>query len=360
MSDKILNIKLLLLLCYCFAVQVTYGQNNGEGLIAEDNHPTLFNPDPYAYTIPASTIEKNYPFEAQEIQKQQAPTTPYQAGTIERSHYVDNPFDIEDFSNPFNLPRPGSSNFIKKQVQKKKRTEKFVSDLFEHQNQSKQSVIALEEQQKVLVPSWMFFVLLGLFSFFTYMLAVYRQDIRKSFQNLTNTQYREQVNHWSLYSILSYLLFVLSLGSYLFLSTNMWLPDSLSGPPWSLRFLFLTLFGVGTAYAAKYLKIKLIASIFPIEQELNFYNYMIANTNKVLGFLLVPCIILMTYTPDGIQSLFNYSTLFIIASAYLYRSFRTILVARETILFYKFHFFIYLCSVELAPLLIILKFLSII
>lgn len=339
-------------------------QNSGDQLIAEDKDPSafqIFSPQP-------KQEQKQDPsFHYEELDLKQVTAfeqKSYKASTIEREHYIDNPFDLDDFSNPFNLPRPGSRKRLNAQQKGKiQKSSNFVKDLFASKTTETATIAA--SKGELLIPSWVFFLCIILLGFFTYLLTIYRDQVKKSFSSFfsmssAQQQLREQQNPFSPYSVAVYLLFTLGTGAFAMLSINMLTASPTQPANWSMGFFLLLSAAVAAAYFLKYGQLTLLGAVFPIKQELQYYNFMLSNSNRLLAMGIVPLLFLVAYTPDSLQNIFLYGSLSIISLLYFFAAIRTILVARETILFHKFHFFIYLCSVEIAPVLILMKLISII
>jgi hypothetical protein len=79
-----------------------------------------------------------------------------------------------------------------------------------------------------------------------------------------------------------------------------------------------------------------------------------------LALSITPLLFLLTYSPETIKLFSLFVGVLLLASSGVYGIFRMTLASSEIIQENKFHFFIYLCAVELAPLLILLKLLSVI
>ena len=123
--------------------------------------------------------------------------------------------------------------------------------------------------------------------------------------------------------------------------------------------LLASIAGVSVVYTLKHIQLKVLALVLPIGQEINLYNFIISNTNKVLGYILTPILFLLLYVPSSAQETMLYFSFILLGIIYLYRSFSAIIIAGSIILFHKFHFIVYLCAIEIAPILISLKLLSI-
>ena len=117
----------------------------------------------------------------------------------------------------------------------------------------------------------------------------------------------------------------------------------------------LCLAGVSSIYSLKHIILYLIAQIFPVSKEARTYNFIILTVGVILGLLLMPLNIFIAYAPDSLSIIFIYITFGVIGVAYLVRSLRGLMVASPFLVDNKFHFLLYLCTVEFAPLLIIIK-----
>jgi hypothetical protein len=267
---------------------------------------------------------------------------------LPRKYYNDNIFDIDESDNPFALTgRDKNRQRSIKEKQKKKGTAIF-SQLFASKN--------AQTQQNT---QWLIFFLLGLLSFMAMLLAIYPKEVRLTFQAFLSTSanknvQREQAGFLKIESLMSYLFFVAAMGTFLFLAVDVLRPDH---PFNSFGMLLLFIVGVACVYALKHLQLKLLAVVLPCHQEIETYNFIVFNTNKALGFILLPLLFLVAYVPAGIQYGAFYASVILLALIYTYRTLKGLAAAASLILFRKFHFIVYLCAVEIAPMLILLKLL---
>jgi hypothetical protein len=129
---------------------------------------------------------------------------------------------------------------------------------------------------------------------------------------------------------------------------------------WSIAALIFSLLGVTAFTQIKNLQFRLIGLIFPLKQQLAYYNFILSNTYKILALTTTPLLFLLTYSPETIKYFAFYAGILVFSAGLTYSYFRMAIASAEIILENKFHFFIYLCAVELAPILILLKLLSVI
>ena len=174
-------------------------------------------------------------------------------------------------------------------------------------------------------------------------------------QNLLNFNFRSQKGRLSSTHLLSYTLYAVSLGAFLYLLGWYWRIPALTGSIYSalicMGFVALIMF-------ARHLFLRIIGWIMPFDKELSVYNYMISVFNHVLGITLLPFIIVAAFAPDPLKKIALFGGLGVILFVYLYRSIRGFMLSGRFLALHKFHFFLYLCAVEIAPVLILIKILS--
>lgn len=280
-----------------------------------------------------------------------------QARPIEPTYYRDNIFAIEESDNPFALRRSNRPRAALVAATETKSSSfwKELTELFSSQDKS---------NIPTGTPGWLLFVLLGALGFFATMMTVFRQDIFKIFAAFINSTtagqlYRDQRNDlFTPIGMSSYTLFSVVLGSFLFLSVDKLSPSEVAS--WNSFGAFsLTVLGVMGIFALKHLQIKLVGLVFPFRHEMDFYNFLLSNHNKLIGIVFLPLVFLLAYMPASMQVGIAYLGLSILVAMYFYRGFRAMAASSDWILAHKFHFFVYLCSVEIAPALILAKLLAI-
>lgn len=269
---------------------------------------------------------------------------------LSRKYYVSNIFDIEESDNPFALPIEGRKLKNQNRNNQKKGIQEVLNELFKNNTQSDSRY-----------PQWLIFFLLAIFSYMSILLSIFPKSIKLFFHAfLSNAAarniQREYQSLLKLENFACYLLFAAAMGAFCFM-----LPQALSEDSGfnSVGALLMSIAGIALVYFLKHMQLNLITFIFPFGQEVQFYNFAVANTNKVLAFLLPPILFILVYIPASIQLSSLYIILSFLGLIYLYRSISGIISAGSLILFYKFHFIVYLCAVEIAPILISLKLLSI-
>jgi len=127
----------------------------------------------------------------------------------------------------------------------------------------------------------------------------------------------------------------------------------LSGPVWLLG---LYCAGVlGGIYLVKYTITALAGWVFNVKDAAGMYSFIVFIINRVIGIILLPVLILISfYTGDANTVLFTIAVS-IVFFLLVYRYALSLTVIRKNLKVSALHFFIYLCAVELMPLLVIYK-----
>ncbi len=164
--------------------------------------------------------------------------------------------------------------------------------------------------------------------------------------------YKEPMGWGSVAYLALYVLFWLNLAILVYLLLAHFGVSSQYG---KLTTFMTCLGGVSLIYMIRHSVLYVISKVFPIEKEVRTYNFIILTVGILLGLLLMPLNIFIAYAPGSLTQLFIYAAYAAILLAYLVRSLRGLTVASPFLIGNKFHFLLYLCTVEFAPLLILIK-----
>jgi hypothetical protein len=201
---------------------------------------------------------------------------------------------------------------------------------------------------------WVFLVVLILMAF---IVAGGRSAIRTAYQALTSDNalrqiYKEPIGWGSFGYISLYIMFWFNSGIFIFLLMAYY---KIKPPFEQFGSLIACITGVSALILLKHIVLYLIATIFPIEKEVRTYNFIIMTVGIILGLILMPVNIFVAYSPASMSTLFIYLGMLVIVVAYLVRSLRSLPIAGSFLIDNRFHFLLYLCTVEIAPLLVITK-----
>jgi len=189
------------------------------------------------------------------------------------------------------------------------------------------------------------------------LLSLFRPLIGKVFpalfnENQFNLLYRDQDGQspWPFY--LLYLFFFANLAFFLL----QWLwPLGLRLSTRPAPDLLMLIAGVGLAFGLKHLLLRVLGYIFPLRPQLAQYSFAIRLYSIALGLLLLPVNLLLAFAPAELHTGLIYLVLGAVALAYLLRSLRGLVIAGSTAWSNKFHFLLYICTVEIAPVVVLAK-----
>jgi uncharacterized protein DUF4271 len=203
------------------------------------------------------------------------------------------------------------------------------------------------------------FSILAMFIFLTLVYTVFRiliEKIWKAFlnDNLLNQLLRERAAGVTVAYLLLYLMFCFNGGLFLFLLCRYFGIEISSSNGWALT---LCVAGLAGFFVLKHLLLQIVGGIFPVKKEIVSYNFTIVIFNLVAGFFLVPVILFVAYVPAAMTHYALYAGLGLLLLTYLFRNLRGLFIANRFLARHKFHFFLYLCAVEIAPFLLVVKLL---
>jgi len=108
-------------------------------------------------------------------------------------------------------------------------------------------------------------------------------------------------------------------------------------------------------FTCKHLALNIISNVLPISKDIKQYSFTIVIFGIILGLLLIPANVLIAFGSPGMTKILIYGSLTSILLLYLFRILRSLFIASRYITLHKFHFFMYLCTVEIAPLAVLVK-----
>lgn len=199
---------------------------------------------------------------------------------------------------------------------------------------------------------------LGLVALFAYINTVFKTELGKRLQGVLNTNliglfYREDRGMFVGANLLLQVLFVMSFGTFLYALCSYYqvLPSSYSVGKGLLVFM---LAAVGTVLFRN-VTLSLLGGIYPFSKEVDMYRYVINFFNQIIGIGLIPFVIVLLFAPMGFKQVSVYVGLGLLVLAYVVRALRGLSVAGGRVWSYPLHFMLYVCTVEVAPILILVK-----
>ncbi len=191
----------------------------------------------------------------------------------------------------------------------------------------------------------------------TVLVNIYKSVLAKVYRSFLNDNFLKMVHRdYGAVTMIPYLILyafsLILIGTFLFIILNYYQIALFSTPILNL------LVSVGAVFAiffTKHFVLQILGSIFPISKEIEQYSFTIIIFGIMIGFLLLPAILLISYAPPNLTTTLIYGTFIVIVLIYLYRILRSLFIGLKYISLHKFHFFVYLCTIEIAPLLVLTK-----
>ncbi|MFC4232300.1 DUF4271 domain-containing protein [Parasediminibacterium paludis] len=168
---------------------------------------------------------------------------------------------------------------------------------------------------------------------------------------LRSKQTREQLLQNKLASLLMNMLFIASGGIYIALVVKLrgWV---------SVDFWWLIAYAsaiLAIIYTTKYLFLQFSGWVFNTKEAAQTYTFIVFLSNKIMAVALLPFLILLSFNNGQIAEITYTISIFLIAGMLLYRYLVSLSSVRKDLSINPLHFFLYLCTIEILPLLIIYK-----
>jgi len=208
------------------------------------------------------------------------------------------------------------------------------------------------EQRLLLITNIVLFLLLSV------LITFFRSQLKRAYRaflndNMLGQLQRERETVGGLPYYLFYLLFFFSAGFFVFLLCREYNITIIRQSPWLSLLLsvgLITLFFLG-----KHLLLSLFAYIFPVEKEVKLYSLTIIVFSIIMALILLPGNLFLSFAPESLTRGIALTLLLALALIYIFRSLRALFIGNKYLLFHKFHFLLYICTVEVAPIVIIVR-----
>lgn len=169
---------------------------------------------------------------------------------------------------------------------------------------------------------------------------------------LKQRQIKEQLMQTPLPSLLLNGFFILSAGLYISLVVKHFEINP-AGSFWML--LLYACAGLSIIYFIKFAGLKITGWLFGMEETADSYIFIVFVVNKMLGILLLPFIVFIAFSTNEIYSISLLISYCVAVGLLAYRLVLTWAAIRNQVKVNPFHFFLYVCAFEIAPLLLIYK-----
>ncbi len=218
------------------------------------------------------------------------------------------------------------------------------------------------KEKNVLYQRFLFATIIMMMIILTLVVTIFRIFIAKIWKaflndNILSQMLREQGGGVTIGYFILYLMFFINAGIFTFLVLKHYdykIAETNTGT------LFLCMGAIAGFYIFKHLLLEIVKFVFPIEKEISRYSFTVMVFNIILGISLVPMILFIAYASPGITGFLIKFTIALLFGAISFRGLRGLFIANRFFAWHKFHFFLYLCVVELAPLLVTIKLLGVV
>ncbi len=212
-----------------------------------------------------------------------------------------------------------------------------------------------------LTPDWLLGVILLVITILTWLRFVFNKNLGQIFDaffsnSITNQIVRDENILVQRASVLLTIIFNLVAAVLLYQISNVYdLTPDYVGEGFT-RFILYALL-ISLIYSVKFILLKLTGYIFNQDRSIATYIFNIFLINNVLGIFLLPIVIGLAFLP-GIYSVFLiYAGGALALSAFIYRLIRGLIIGLSSSSFSPYYLFLYLCTLEILPLLLVFKFL---
>jgi hypothetical protein len=201
-----------------------------------------------------------------------------------------------------------------------------------------------------------FYLLVGLLFFMAAVRLLFPKYFQNTFRLFFQTtfrqkQTRDQLLQQGLGSLLLNLLFFFSGAIYIALALQHYKLTIF--PFWQL--LLYSCLALFVLYLGKFLFLTFAGWVFNVKEGAQTYIFIVFLINKIIGVMLIPFILVIAFSQASLVDAAVTASLILLALLFFYRYFVSLKSFRRDLHINPFHFFLYLCGVEIVPLLIIGK-----
>ena len=215
------------------------------------------------------------------------------------------------------------------------------------------------DRREVQGKELLFYVLAGLLLWFALLkqaFGKYLSDLFRVFFRTTmkQRQIREQLMQTPLPSLLFNIFFVASAGLYADILLHYFRLTPVAD--FWLLYLYCCA-GLALIYLGKYIGLKIAGWLFNMQKAADSYIFIVFIINKIIGIFLLPVLVLLAFAGEPVYSVSLVLSWCGIGGLLIYRFISGYAAVRNEVRFNLFHFLLYTCAAEVAPLLLIGKLL---
>lgn len=171
-------------------------------------------------------------------------------------------------------------------------------------------------------------------------------------EEMMRSLYRDRAAGYFGQFLAGYGIYILSLSLFVFLAARHagWITNTEFWAPYGEVALVVT--GLVTL---RHFALAALGHIFPVWEKTSRYSFSIMILGIAVGLALIPTNLLIAYAPDNLTTTAVYAGLGVLSIGYLFRAAWGLRIAKMYLFRRFFHFLLYLCAVEIAPVLFLYK-----
>lgn len=214
----------------------------------------------------------------------------------------------------------------------------------------------LEKERNPEDKDGLFYTLIAILSIVAFTKVIFPRYFINMFSLLFQTSYRqkqsiEQLTNNKISSILLNVVFIFSIAMYVTLIFER--SQLLHFNFWMIYAYCIVAFII--IYTFKFVFLHFMGWIFNTEDAMDSYSFIVFLNNKIIAIVLLPFIFILAFSDGQVLAISLIISYVLIGIALLYRFFIVMSSLRTTLKVNPLHFFLYLCGVEILPLLLIYK-----
>ncbi len=218
--------------------------------------------------------------------------------------------------------------------------------------------------QKTIIqkyPDWIFFVLFFLAALITLVKTQYDREFKEVFYVFKNNSITQQLYREATATgvripyILLNINFIVIISLWLFLV----LKQSSFLESFDDLIILTSLTAIITLIVfVRNLLLNIFSWLFFSGKQIGLFNFTELQILRCTGLILYPFTLFICYTPEPLNRIIFILSIIILFSFFLFRYLRGFEISREFFIKNIFHFLIYICALEIVPLLIGIRFIS--
>lgn len=212
------------------------------------------------------------------------------------------------------------------------------------------------QERIVFSPDWLTIVFLVILLLIAIIKNNFSEQLSSLFSLLYSDKYYSDFGKvkpliWNNFNILFFLIFILVSAVMIYYSLNAYVNDSFR---FDLGYFLKILAGVLIYLVLRYTFEVILSSLFEIFEEYRFFSFVKLSNLFLISVYLLPVLLFITYVNSSQYVIFISAALIFLALVILFRYIKALQYDR--INFSNiFYLFLYLCALEIAPIILIYK-----